>query len=310
MLSAYFDESYDSHTMCIGGFMATDSVWGRIEPRWAARIRIESEISGRQGLKPLSRYHATDCASMVHEFAGWDVKRQIHLTKRLLDIIGTGNRRVVGAKPIGVACGIAYDELRAAFPELKTKGAVRWHAYKFCMAKCLQLILDVMRRKFPDDRVTVIYDRTEEFDSAAQSAYNAISPLGSWPTKYFVSMAPGDWQTFVALQSADMLAFEGFRRPAVPNGGKNTSVVRLGGLFAEAFPSGLASARQGPFRSLNKWACLCEACLIWQTTRQSRHGGVSGRPPDRQAPRERMWSDESLLPAHQADEPGDGDDSV
>src|ERR1017187_5600023 len=100
------------------------------------------------------------------------------------------------------------------------------------------------------------------------------------------------------------------RRPAVPNGGKNTSVVRLGGLFAGAFPSGLASARQGPFRSLNKWACLCEACLIWQTTRQSRHGGVSGRPPDRQAPRERMWSDESLLPAHQADEPGDGDDSV
>jgi hypothetical protein len=236
VLSAYFDESYDSHTMCIGGFMATDSVWGRIEPRWAARIRIESEISGRQGLKPLSRYHATDCASMVHEFAGWDVKRQIHLTKRLLDIIGTGNRRVVGAKPIGVACGIAYDELRAAFPELKTKGAVRWHAYKFCMAKCLQLILDVMRRKFPEDRVTVIYDRTEEFDSAAQSAYNAISPLGSWPTKYFVSMAPGDWQTFVALQSADMLAFEGFKKTGSSKRGEEYFRRSLRGIVCRGIP--------------------------------------------------------------------------
>ena len=236
VLSAYFDESYDSHTMCIGGFMATDSVWGRIEPRWAARIRIESEISGRQGLKPLSRYHATDCASMVHEFAGWDVKRQIHLTKRLLDIIGTGNRRVVGAKPIGVACGIAYDELRAAFPELKTKGAFRWHAYKFCMAKCLQLILDVMRRKFPEDRVTVIYDRTEEFDSAAQSAYNAISPLGSWPTKYFVSMAPGDWQTFVALQSADMLAFEGFKKTGSSKRGEEYFRRSLRGIVRRGIP--------------------------------------------------------------------------
>ena len=35
---------------------------------------------------PISRYHATDCANLKKEFDkknGWDIKKQINLTKRL-----------------------------------------------------------------------------------------------------------------------------------------------------------------------------------------------------------------------------------
>jgi hypothetical protein len=212
VLTAYFDESYDDKkTMCVGGWLATDAVWGRIAPRWAARIRHESDACVRAGLKPLTRYHATYCASMVDEFQGWDQRRQIQFTKKLLDIMGTGNNRKVGAKPIGVACGVAYRELVAAFPQLKDPKDIKWHALKFGMIKCLQLLTGVMQRKFPEERATVIYDRTKEFGGAVQSAYDGICPPGSWPKQYIIGAMPGDWQDFTPLQAADLIAFEGFK---------------------------------------------------------------------------------------------------
>src|ERR1017187_613683 len=121
MLHAYFDESVspDKGIMCVGGVLAPESTWRRIEPRWAARVKIDSDKSVKDGLKPQARYHATHCASMVNEYAGWKEDRQVRLTKRLLDVIGAGNKNVVGAKPILMACGISYSEMRDAFPQIR-----------------------------------------------------------------------------------------------------------------------------------------------------------------------------------------------
>jgi hypothetical protein len=213
MLHAYFDESVspDKGIMCVGGVLAPESTWRRIEPRWAARVKIDSDKSVKDGLKPQARYHATDCASMVNEYAGWKEDRQVRLTKRLLDVIGAGNKNVVGAKPILMACGISYSEMRDAFPQIRKPADIRWHSYKLCMAKCLQMVADIMRRKFPDDLVTVIYDRTTEFDTAAQSAKRGIFPIGAWTSRYVVAFTDGGWEKYIALQPADLVAFEGYK---------------------------------------------------------------------------------------------------
>ncbi len=55
----------------------------------------------------------------------------------------------------------------------------------------------------------MIYDREKDLNTAAQSAYEEArrSPF----SKCFLTMAPGDWQNFIALQPADLIAFEGYK---------------------------------------------------------------------------------------------------
>lgn len=103
VLKAYFDESYDHSTMCVGGWLTLDDEWKRIEEKWLARIEYERRVAIKHGHKPISRYHATDCENLKKEFSkknGWDIPRQIRLTRKLIDIIGN-------ARPHGIVIGMS-----------------------------------------------------------------------------------------------------------------------------------------------------------------------------------------------------------
>lgn len=249
MLTAYFDESYDGRTMCIGGWIARDEVWTRIDAKWKQRIDYENRISARKGTGSLSRYHASDCASMCKEFEGWDEPRQISLTKRLIAVIGEGNRKRIGSQPIGVACGLSLLELHNVFPLIE-RTALKWQAYRVCMVKALLLTGQVMRRNFTNERVTVIYDRTKEFNSAAQMAYADALPEDNPMAKYFVSIAPGGWEDFVALQSADFLAFEGFKLTGSCKRGKEHFRLSLQGIVGKHVPLAVGFFTEDNLREL------------------------------------------------------------
>ncbi len=45
VLKAYLDESYDSSTMCVGGWLCLDDAWKPIEDKWLARIEYERRIA-------------------------------------------------------------------------------------------------------------------------------------------------------------------------------------------------------------------------------------------------------------------------
>ncbi len=92
ILKDYVDESYNNRTFCIGGWMASDHRWSKIETSWRERIDYENRISAKKGFPPISRYHATDCANLKNDFAedrGWDIPaRQIRLSRRICEIMG------------------------------------------------------------------------------------------------------------------------------------------------------------------------------------------------------------------------------
>ena len=206
MLTAYFDESYNDRTLCIGGWLCRDDVWALIEKKWLERLNYERRVSAKRGLPTIRRYHAADCANLKRDFKGWDTPRQIRLTKRIIEILGH-------CKPVGFAAGASLAELCDAFPALKSKSAndQKWEAYKLCMQECLAQIGTFMHDDFPHDRVTIIHDRGE-YDSAAKSAFDEIFAATNWPHKsYFVGIMPGGWEDFIALQPADFLAYEGFK---------------------------------------------------------------------------------------------------
>jgi len=84
--------------------------------------------------------------------------------------------------------------------------------YFFSMLACLLMIGDWMSEQFPDQRVTVIYDRGKLSEWAAQKAFSCMKDDSGWePRKQFVSIAPMGWEDCVPLQAADLLAYEGYK---------------------------------------------------------------------------------------------------
>jgi hypothetical protein len=207
MLEAYIDESYNNRTFCVGGWVASTTKWAAIETPWIQRVELERRMSVKKGFPPISRYHASDCSSLRGEFdtsKGWDTARQIRFSKRLLDILAKG-------KPIGIVLGGSVDDyLRHFSSDMK-----QWREglYYLCICAVMDQIAQIMSTYFPNDKVTVYYDRGR-FSGMASKAFHSImdDPRNDAISKYFVTMAPMGWEDCALLQPADLIAFEGFKR--------------------------------------------------------------------------------------------------
>ncbi len=89
---AYIDESDNTKSFCVGGFLARESTWDEVAGKWSERIAYENRRSAKKGLHPIARYHSNpDGANLKRDFSeknGWSIDRQIALTKRICEIIG------------------------------------------------------------------------------------------------------------------------------------------------------------------------------------------------------------------------------
>jgi hypothetical protein len=205
--SDYIDESYNLQTFCVGGLLAPPKMWDRIEASWSQRIAYENRRSAKKGFPPISRYHATDCANLKKEFSenrGWDVRRQILFTKRLCEIIGSNG-------PCAIVHGGPIAEVQEhVCPGEDAKGFL----YYVSTYLHLMQVGNVMAERFPKERVSVFYDRSRQFGAIAMEAFNSFmnDPTAKSVSKYFVTMAPMGWEDCVALQPADLIAYEGMKR--------------------------------------------------------------------------------------------------
>jgi hypothetical protein len=180
MFKAYLDESYNTRTVCVGGFLAHEKVWQEIEPKWKERIAYENRKSAKLGFPPISRYHATDCANLKNEFApekGWDIPRQIKLTKRWIEIIQLH-------RPAGIVMGGGAADFLKNF----TSDTERWREglYYFSIIMCLYHIADLMEGTSPNEKVSVFYDRGK-FAGMADLAFHSLmdDPRNAHVAKYF-----------------------------------------------------------------------------------------------------------------------------
>lgn len=149
ILRDYIDESYNNRTFCVGGWMALDDTWSKISAKWQERLNYENRISAKKGFSPISRYHATDCANLKKEFAedkGWDIPRQIRLSKRICQIIGEN-------APIGTVVGGGVKDFKKYFPQETDNFKVG--LYQLSLKMHLIAVAYIMMEYFPDDRVTI-----------------------------------------------------------------------------------------------------------------------------------------------------------
>jgi hypothetical protein len=251
LFSAYMDESHDNNrVMCIGGWLAPDRLWEKIEDRWGKRVEHERRISIKKGFPPPSRFHAANCSSLKKEFdraKGWDVGRQIRFAKVLIGIIGK-------ERLVGYVVGSSLQGYDAHYRSLK---AAQRDVYGICMYHCLLLIGQDMELSWPSERVTIFHDHGD-FNGAAQSAYTAAKAKDFPYRDFFVTMAPRSWEDCIALQPADLIAYEGFKAIQADIQSDETLVEErmrksLQAMCAWKIPLRIHYFRPGIFRAVKEW---------------------------------------------------------
>jgi hypothetical protein len=244
------DESYNDRVICIGGWLAPDGLWEKIEPRWKNRVEHEKRISIKKGFTPISRYHAADCSSLLNEFdrpKGWDTDRQIRFAKKLIEIIGK-------ERLVGYVVGSSLKGYKTAYKDLD---AARKGLYGVCMYNCLFLVGQDIDQFWPSERVTIFHDHGD-FNGAAQSAFTAAKAKDFPYRNYFVTMAPRCWEDSIALQPADLIAYEGFKVIQADIQSDETLIEErmrksLQAMFAWKIPLRVHYFRSGIFRALKHW---------------------------------------------------------
>jgi hypothetical protein len=249
MLTAYLDESYYNRTFCVGGWVLRENKWSAFERDWDKCIEQERQSSISRGFPPISRYHASDCSSLQNEFdetKGWDVGRQIKLSKRLLGII-------VKHRPHGVVIGGSVDLFVKHFPEDKN----RWRKalYYYSIALVMNELNEIRKAHYPDEKITIFYDRGKLSSMAAvafHSLKNDSYASGEDLAPYFVTMAPLGWEDCILLQAADLLAFEGMKRVDGHIAGNTVIRRSFAELLGKKVDMGVAGFTDAYFTELKK----------------------------------------------------------
>ena len=202
VLTFKFDESYKPKNMVIGGWIADDKQWKRVEKLWQKSLAFENN-----SLPPelrVSRYHAAEMNANDGEYKGWKSEgyRKLRLTRKLLKIVSHEHMKAVAA---GINLQ-AWDEI---FPLRKPPGYGT--AYVLCLKALMNQLGVAMAEHRPDDQLAIIHDHGDWDNLAHDGFYQTVDDV-NWKHRHrFVSITPLSSLTDVGLQSADLFAYEALR---------------------------------------------------------------------------------------------------
>jgi len=244
----YLDESYNSHLFCVGGFFAPAGMWKEISAGWRARIAYENRKSEVRRFPPISRYHATDCANLKGEFDkknGWNIPRQIRLTKSLCRIIGK-------AGPCGIAVGGRIADVRQHFEP--TGNNLRESLYDLCFRMSLTEVGKAVREHFPGTATKVICDDSKNFGNIARSSFESLRSETSAThlSRHFLDPEPANSRDCIPLQCADFLAYEAMRRLDGIRRGSENIRKSLQALIGTNIPLHISQFTDENFRDLHR----------------------------------------------------------
>jgi len=203
VLQFKFDESFDNQIMVVGGWIATELEWKRLEGSWQRRIDHENSRSDPN--QQITRFHATEMNCKAGEFKHWDRRRCIQLSRKLINMLA---RRKMGA----IATGCEMDAIRQVWPKGDEK-SIKRRTYVLCMKQMMVDIAHTVEEYFPGDTVLLVHDHGS-WDDAVQEGYNLMIDEPDWVRcKLFEGLVSktGKDPSAVGLQAADMFAYEVFK---------------------------------------------------------------------------------------------------
>ena len=209
MFRGYIDESHHNYKLfALSCLIAKGKDWFGMERMWKEHLAAKNKQLKKAGRKLISRYHATDCNGRRNDFEGWEEDERNEFVFGLFNIF----KRV----PVhAVGYDIDLDRLCRVFPE--------WS--KDRLEAAYQVLVPFIMHTIGEDfrnlgggvpaKVTLFHDRTAsdgKYDLVILSAFNREKTDIDFPyASYFTTIAPLGWEDCIALQSADLVAFEVFK---------------------------------------------------------------------------------------------------
>lgn len=216
LIKGYIDESYgndnnDPSTEIFTLSCALSNVkgWSAIESSWKKCLAAKNKSLKAQGRKPISRYHATDCSTFHGEFEGWDKEEQIAFAKDLMAGLTRGDAWVNV-----IAYSMPMEPFLAEFPECKDDPLPACYSLiKLIMLEIADQV-QLARRKFNKTKRAdiVLFHERCSYDASILNSFNtAITDKTFTEREMFHSITPLGWETSIALQAADLIAYETFK---------------------------------------------------------------------------------------------------
>lgn len=216
LIRGYIDESYgmdndDPKTQIFTLSCAMSNIkgWAAIESSWRKCLAAKNRSLKAQNRKPISRYHATDCAGFHNEFGDWKKDEQIPFVKDLLASMTRGDGWVNV-----IAYSMPMEAFLADFPECADDPLP--HCYSLVKLLMLEIVNQIHLAQRKSGRVKhtdiVLFHERCPFDGAILNSFNkAIADETFEERGMFRSIAPLGWETCTALQPADLVAYETFK---------------------------------------------------------------------------------------------------
>lgn len=200
---------HEPSTYVFAGFFAADTIWGAIEKSW--------DKTNREYGVP--RFHAAHLNSKTYEYDGWDNPRKIEYSAKLIDAI-----HQQGNKMYAVACGIFADEYRRIISE---EGRRKMGSpYLVCFNSCIARIARMMDEPGPgnikaEDRFAVLIDTDDGYLGAIKNFVEMKENQGFPHRSRLATCSPLKMEECVAMQPADLIAYETFKRLYARRKGKS-----------------------------------------------------------------------------------------
>jgi hypothetical protein len=199
LLTGCIDESGDAQNFTLSCLISDGEGWFHAENALLDILEAKNKELLAQGRKPISRYHAADCASCKDDFEGWGVPEQIEFVKSLLDIFTKHHMDII-------SLSVNLDDLVQEVPV--TKGNPKGFSYVVLLRLVMGEIGDVVLKRNPNHLISLVHDRCE-YDCALLGAFEQTlrDPAFRYSHR-FNNITAASWEHCVPLQLADLIAYE------------------------------------------------------------------------------------------------------
>ncbi|MHB8486488.1 MAG: hypothetical protein ACYDCM_12295 [Candidatus Acidiferrales bacterium] len=191
---------HDPRTYVFGGFFASVTTWINVERKW-------NKINADYGV---IRFHAAHLNCKTYEYEGWDDPKKITYSKELLDAVHAEGNRMYG-----VTCGLFADDYRNIISD---EGRRKMgHPYLACFNSCVARVARMMDEPGtgniqPEDKFSVLIDQDDGCFDAVRNFYQVKDNV-NFPYRHrLATCAPLKMEECVAMQPADLIAYEAFKR--------------------------------------------------------------------------------------------------
>jgi hypothetical protein len=201
MINLFCDESYDSTTYALAGWIARPEAWDYITPRWAEMLRKHNA----------PYFHAAEIVGRDliagSPFKGWTFDQEVAIFRDATDLIL--DKKCSGWLS-SIGCSISSPSVKACFPLDESKDNSVWYLLFTRFLHMLAVDLPPSA-----DRINLVFDEKKEVKKLVDDYYlDAKKATDEFlPSKFNGSaIAFGSDEQILPLQIADFFAYEWRKR--------------------------------------------------------------------------------------------------